>query len=360
MAQENQLKLDEPSLYQSLDPSGLRDRLRDLPQHCTGAWESSRGFDLPGLAGSATTVIDKVVIGGMGGSAIAGDLAADLAALQRSAPVLVIRDLDLTYAIDPRTLFIACSYSGNTEETLSLYGQARDARARILVVSGGGLLSQRAKEDGVPLLPIDLTCEPRSAVAYNLLLLLRVLQRGNLLNIADADVAQAAQAMDRQVAVVNELVPFAGNPAKQLAWEIRGKLIAVYGSGLFAGLARRWKSQFNENAKVWAFFETVPEVLHNSVEAYRSRLTQQVMVLVLQPSGGGYERNRRHFALSESLRRNGVPHRVVSGEGQSPLAQLMSALVLGDYVSYYLALLEGVDPSPNPSIDEAKELLADQ
>ena len=348
--------LDDPEVYTRLDPSGLRERLRDLPNHCLAAWKQMRAADLPGDWADC----DQVVIGGMGGSAIAGDLLADLAAVHGTVPVLVVRDLQLPFSLTKRTLFVACSYSGNTEETLALLDQAVKSEARVMAVSSGGTLSVKAEQHQVPLLTIDLSSEPRSAVSYNLMLLIGVLERLRLLQVGESNVHQAVQSLGQRISNLKEDVPATENPAKQLAVKLKDKLILVYGSGLFGGMARRWKSQFNENAKAWAYYETIPEMLHNSVEAFRSSsaMPEIGIALLLQPNNVPVGHQRHHAVVAELLRRNNIPHCVLRGEPGPPLSQLLDMLALGDYISYYLALLHGVDPSSNPSIDEAKELLA--
>ena len=348
--------LDNPDVYTRLDPSGLRMRIQDLPRHCLAAWQQVRAADLPdGWSDS-----DRVVIGGMGGSAIAGDLVSDLTAVQGSVPVQVVRDLQLPFLLTERTLFLACSYSGNTEETLALFDQAAKTHARIIAISGGGTLAAKAGEHQVPLLTIDVTLEPRSAVGYNLMLLLGVLERLGLLLVGEGEVDRAVQSLGQKISTLKEDVPAAENPAKQLAIELRNELILVYGSGLFGGVARRWKSQFNENAKAWSYYETIPEMLHNSVEAFRSSypMGDRAVALLLQPNHPVEGHQRHHAVAAELLGRNKIPYHSLQGEPGPPLSQLLNMLVLGDYVSYYLALLQGVNPSPNPSIDEAKELLA--
>jgi glucose/mannose-6-phosphate isomerase len=125
-------------------------------------------------------------------------------------------------------------------------------------------------------------------------------------------------------------------------------------------VARRWKTQLNENSKIWAFFETIPELLHNTVESFRTPSADgpSITALVLEPGDGTSEAVSRYRLVPEMLKRRGIPHRTLQGSGESPLSQLLGMLILGDYVSYYLALLQGIDPSPNPGIDEAKELLS--
>ena len=356
MAQNAGFDLDEPQHYSRLDPSGLRNRLRELPRHCELAWRETRGFPFP----EYRRPTDRVVIGGMGGSAIAGDLLADLSSLQATVPILVVRGHRLPFTLDERTLFIACSYSGNTEETLSLFRQATQAKARVMAISSGGTLADLAREHRVPLLPVGISGEPRSAVGYNLMLLLGAVERLGLVRVPEEEVIAAVASLLHRVSCLREDVPIQDNPAKQLARELRDKLILIYGSGLFTGAARRWKSQLNENAKAWAFAETIPELLHNSVEAFgnSSTLAAGTMALLLRPNGGELGAGRHHSVVSELLRRNDIPHRILQEEGGPPLGQLLGMVLLGDYVSYYLALLRGVNPSPTPAIVAGKALLA--
>jgi glucose/mannose-6-phosphate isomerase len=345
------LVLDNPDAYAMLDPSGLRCRLRDLPLQCRDAWAHCDVGEISGRP------YQQVVIGGMGGSAIAGDLVVDLAALRPSIPITLVRDFSLPLKLDAHSLFISCSFSGATQETLSLYRQARDQGASLLAVTGGGPLAEEARTDGAPVLRIGTRGEPRSAVGYSLMLLLKVLDQLGLLSTTDDEVAAAVAAAQEQVQRCHEEVPCGDNPAKQLAHELAGRLVVVYGGGLFSALARRWKTQLNENAKVWAFFEAIPELLHNSVEAL-PRPLDGGMVLVLQPGTDNPQLESRFRAVSELLKEANIPHRVLRETQGPPLAQLLSLLVLGDYVSYYLALLQGLDPAPTPAINRGKELLS--
>jgi glucose/mannose-6-phosphate isomerase len=369
---------DGPEAYAALDPSGLGARLRDLPRQCQAAWTHSQSFDWSDWsAWSAWTEasawtepsnrsasgwlgdIDQVVIGGMGGSAIAGDLVADLASLKPTVPVLVVRNFQLPFALNRRSLFIGCSYSGNTEESRSLFRQAISAGAQVLAVTGGGMLAKEARSHNIPVLTVDASGEPRSAIGYNLLLLLGLLSRLGLVSVGEAEVQAAIKALDRQLSLIGEAAPTPENPAKMLARELLDKLVVVYGGGIFSGAACRWKAQLNENAKVWAFYETIPESLHNSVEAYggTSRVGKDVMALVLDPVSASAELKARYRTLAEMLRWGNIDHRVLPGTDGPPLAQLLSMIMLGDYVSYYLALLQGIDPSPTPAIVRSKGLL---
>jgi glucose/mannose-6-phosphate isomerase len=349
--------LDNDRIYDRLDSTGMRHRIRRLPFQCEEAWSQANALALP----EHWQFNNKVVIGGMGGSAIAGDLVADLASLQKTVPVIVVRDFHLPFILDRNSLFIGCSYSGNTEETLSLFRQAMQQQARVLTIAGGGVLAEEARAQNIPLLTINAPGEPRSAVGYNLMLLLGALRRLSLVNTSDDDMQRAVAALRRQIAQLGEEVPTENNPAKQLAHELKDKLIVVYGGGIFSGVARRWKTQHNENAKVWAFFETAPELLHNAVEAYDSSpgVNPDKIILVLQPNSDSEELKSRYRVVTELLHRKAIPHRVLTEADSPPLAQLLTMLNLGDYVSYYLALLQGVNPAPTPILDLGKRLLGD-
>jgi glucose/mannose-6-phosphate isomerase len=296
----------------------------------------------------------------MGGSAIVGDLVADLASVQETVPVVVVRDFKLPFAPDERSLVILCSYSGNTEETLSMFHQAIRANTQVMVVTAGGLLAHEARVRRIPCLKVQAAGEPRSAVGYNLFLLLGLLHRLGLMVASTEDVQAAIQALGRQVSRMRHDVPTRENPAKTLALELKGRLILVYGGGIFSGVARRWKTQLNENAKVWAFSETIPEVLHNSVEAYAAPPAggAPTAVLLLQPSPAVGPLAGCYRTLCQLLRESGISRHLLTGMDGPPLTQLLGMLLFGDYVSYYLALLQGVDPSPNPTITQAKERLA--
>ena len=235
---EGSLILDDPLTWERVDSANLRDRLRQLPSHCEDAWLQSMSL----VVNRDDAPITSVVIVGMGGSAIAGDLLMDLAALQSSVSMLVVRDFALPMKLDAGSLVVVCSYSGETEETNALYDQAVQQGARILVITGGGRLFQKAKGRGDMILQIDIVSEPRSAVAYNLILLLGALRSLGVLNISDSEIKQSFQILRAGLVNLTEDIEIHDNPAKKLAVLSMDKLIVIYGGGIFTGMARRWKS----------------------------------------------------------------------------------------------------------------------
>ena len=348
--------LDDPSISPKLDPSKLRHRLRGFPSQCQEAWDKAHTFDLPGSYERVT----RVVIAGMGGSAIGGDLLADLASTETSVPIIVSRDYRLPSYVDEHTLVLACSYSGNTQETLSSFQHALSLGAKIVAITGGGELASAAKTHGVPTFTIDYVGEPRSALGYSALVPTVLLMKLGLIADKTAAYEEALHILDPLLLELAEDSQTHVNPAKDLATQLLGRLIVVYGAGIFSAVARRWKTQFNENSKVWAFFELLPEAHHNSVVGYPlpSEVKGRSYVVLLRPKFLHPQTYDRYQVTQDLLERESVPNRIVDGRGDSALAQILSTVMLGDYTSYYLALLQQVDPSPTTSIGFVKDRLA--
>lgn len=347
--------LDQSQTYSRLDPSRMRDRIAGLPDQCWQAWQEGLAFPLPAACAQARSV----VLMGMGGSAIGGDFMAGLAALEDGPPVTVLRDYRVPSWVGPSTLAIASSYSGNTEETLAMYRLAQEQGACLVAIASGGTLAQVAQRDGVPLFKVNYQGEPRSAVGYSFVVPLAFLSKLGLLAEKGKELQEAVRTVrDMAVPLATE-VPQAQNQAKGLATSLQGKLPIVYGAGFLSCAARRWKTQLNENSKMWAFWEELSELHHNTIEGYSlpPRAREQAFVVLLH-SGFLHPRiSLRYQITQELLAQAGIPYLQVKGVGGSPLAHLMSLALLGDYTSYYLAMLNQVDPAFMPAIDRLKERL---
>ena len=352
MAHDAASFLDNPDVYVSLDPTGFGERIGGLPQQCLRAWELGLKFDLPSGYGD----VRNVVVAGMGGSAIGGELLGDLVSVEESPLVTVCRDYCLPSYVGPDSLVIASSYSGNTEETLSAFHDALQRGARVVAVTTGGQLGQLARREGIPVFQIDYVGEPRAALGYSFLVPLSILQNLKLTTPRDKEVLEAAEVLTSLAHRVNPQIPTRDNPAKELAIALRGRLIVVYGGGMLCGVARRWKGQFNENAKAWAFVELLPEAGHNAIAGLQwPRPVGRKACGVLLSAWSLHPRIKlRYQVIEELLRKAGVDCRTVDGVGLGSLAQMLSVVLFGDYTSYYLALLNGEDPSPAPPLDYLK------
>ena len=352
---ENSGVLDDWATVERLDPHGLLRRIESLPEQCAVAWRQAAAFELPDGYPDAR----ELVVLGMGGSAMAGDILRSLAAISGRKRVSVVRGYDLPPFIDEETLVVACSHSGDTEETLSAFQQAL-ASGRSLAVTTGGRLQELAQERGVPIFIYEYDGEPRSALGHQLMALLAVGERAEVLEPQGSAVAEAVGLMQKQRGRLDFAAPAERNQAKQLAARLHGRLPVVVGAGALTEAAHRWKTQLNENSKCWALYEELPELDHNAIVGFG--LPQDVaarlhVVFLWHPS----LHSRvllRYEATEEALTEAGVSHERVEAHGSSQLAQVLTTIYLGDLVSYYLGLLNDVEPSPVTAIDRLKARLA--
>lgn len=350
------INLDDPQVFQRYDTEGMLARLHELPAQCQQAWQTATRFSLP----AGYSQVDEVVILGMGGSAIGGDLVRSLASSEARIPVLVHRGYDLPAFVDERTMVIASSYSGNTEETLLSFSQALGTLAKKLAITTGGKLKAIAEENNIPVFSFNYKAQPRAALPFSFLPILYFLAHLGLLNVRVKDVLGMADELEKLSQEINETALLASNPAKQLAQRLYGYLPVIYGAGITAEVAHRWKTQINENSKAWAFYEVFPELNHNAVVGYQfpAELAGKTKVLLLRSPSLQQRIKLRYKVTCQLLDRAKINHEFVDGRGDSPLSQMMSLILFGDYVSYYLAILYKIDPSPVKSIDFLKKQLA--
>lgn len=351
------MDLDEPGRYRDLDASGMLRCIRELPEQCEAAWRLAHGLDLP----SSYRSVRHVVILGMGGSAIGGAFVQGLLSDGSAVPITLVRDYVLpAFIAGEKYLVIGCSYSGNTEETLLALEEAAGRGVHLAALTTGGQLAVWATEKGVPLVCFDYPSQPRAALGYSFVLLLGILWRVGLAPDFSSDLAEAAQVMRDWQTEIDSDIPTSRNAAKALALQLRERLAVVYGAGLTAPVANRWKTQFNENAKHWAFFEVLPELHHNAVVGFRypSAVRERAFVIMLCSSFDFPRIQLRWKATEELLAREGVSHTALYARGTSRLAQVLSLVHFGDYVSYYLAMLNDVDPTPIEAIAFLKQKLS--
>ncbi len=351
------IDLDNWTLFHKTDPDDMLGRIAELPQQCRDAWENVQSLELP----AEYRQVNKIVVLGMGGSAIGGDLLRTLAEGECAVPIAINRDYTVPAFVNADSLVIACSYSGNTEETLTAFDEVSNRGAALLAITTGGQLDQRARGLGVPLLTFRYQSQPRAALGYSLVSLIGVVQKLGFIGDKSDDLEEAITVMEALQEKIGAAVPVTRNPAKQLAKQLYGHLPVIYGSGYLAEVAHRWKTQLNENTKAWSFFEPLPELNHNAVVGYRfpEELAERILVVMLIPSLD-HPRNKARFQVTqEILTRRGIAYETIQARGTSPLAQMLSTIHFGDYVSFYLAMLYEVDPSPVKVIDYLKERLAE-
>lgn len=350
------MNLDDPKIYKQYDLSDMLSRLHEMPAQCEKAWQMALDFKLP----AEYRQINKVVVLGMGGSAIGSDLASSLLLHETKLPFFVHRDSTLPSFVDSNTLVVASSYSGNTEETLTAFAQAKIAGAKRLAITTGGKLGDLARQENFPAFTYVYPTQPRVALPYGILPIICFLQQLGFIRDKSSDVAQMVRALRGLTQRIDHTVPTTSNAAKQLANNLHNHLPVIYGAGIFGPVARRWKAQFNENSKVWAFYEVFPELGHNAVVGcqFPPDMCDKAAVIVLRSSLLPARLQERYTATCRLVEEQGATCRFADGEGDSELAQMMSLVMLGDYTSYYLAMLYGTDPTPVTAIDRLKQQLS--
>ena len=336
--------LDDPGEMLKMDPDRMMDRILDLPRQCADAWAIAKAVQLP----VEYARVDGVVVLGMGGSAIGGDLARTLVIDELAVPLQLVRDYNLPAFVGPNTLVVASSYSGNTEETLSAFQQALDRGCKGLVITAGGSLEQIAKSRSLPLIHFAYNAQPRAALGYSFVLLLGALTVAGLIKDRSSELAEAVLVLEGMRDELGPASPESRNEAKKLARRLHERLPVVYGGGLLSEVARRWKGQINENSKAWSFFEVLPELNHNAVVGYEnpSSLASKVHVLFLDSDLNHPRIRLRQKITQDILSQRGVSFETVQSRGRSALAQMLSSIYFGDFASYYLAMLYRSDPTP--------------
>lgn len=307
------------------------------------------------IGNASFTDVYNVVYAGMGGSALAASLIHSWPKL--AEPFEVVRDYDLPEYVDKNTLVIVASYSGNTEETLSALTQAESKGAQIAVITGGGKLQQIAQEKGYLLTLLPKAEQPRYAVLYNFKALLQILSLAGLLK-ADpvAELSQASEFLKATTPAWRADVPTASNAAKQLAQELMGKSIVVYSGPKMYPAAYKWKISFNENAKHVAWVNQLPEFNHNEFIGWSKQPTDKPYAVVDLRSPLEHERVQKRFEVTARLLSGMRPEPlVIKPEGATLLEQLLWTIAFGDFVSIYLALLNGLNPAPVDLVEKFKK-----
>lgn len=304
--------------------------------------------------------VQKVVLTGMGGSAIGADMLRSLVEGEIGVPVVVVRGYRLPAFVGRGTLLIGVSYSGNTEETLSCFEEGLERGAMGYVVTGGGKLGELAERRGIPCARVPLGLPPRCSLGYLFVPLLLALADAKLISHRDRDLGEAADLLAGLRESYAPGFPAGKNPAKKLAIELLGKVAVIYGSaGGTEAVAQRWKTQLNENSKAYAAFNVVPEMNHNEIVGWDAQpeLSSKTAAVFLRDRDDHPAVSKRVELNQTILRGKGLSVHEVWSQGESRLARLFSLVYLGDYVSYYLALLYGIDPTPVEIIEKLKRNL---
>lgn len=335
---------------QQIDSSNMSGDILALRQHLLQALDLTEAAQLPRWSN-----LDAMIVAGMGGSSAGGMLASAILHGRTIKPVVFSRGYQIPSWVSTNTAVLCLSYSGNTEETLAAYQAAREAGARIIVASSGGTLVQIAREDQVPVILLPGGLQPRCAVGYMTVAALQAMSFAGIAPAVEQEVRQAAQNLE---ALNGEWSGGDSSLVKELASKLGDTTPIITGAGPSAAVAYRWKTQINENAESPAWCAVLPEADHNEIVGWtRSEQVGKFSVVILDDQDI-HPRERQRLSISgEIIQAAGIPVYWVESQGSSPAERIMSLVAMGDWVSYYMAIFAGVDPTPVTAINRLKEAL---
>jgi len=325
-----------PEDFFSYDKSDMRSVIKGFSFHIKEAYR--HGQDLK------VQKANKVVVLGMGGSAIGGDI---LKNYLSELNIIVNRQYKLTTEVDKETLVIASSYSGNTEETISAYKEAVRKNAQIICMTTGGKLAELAKTNRHEIIRLPKGLQPRVAIAYSFFPMLRILENAGMIDSKKTEVDRLAKTLDK--AMYEDM-------GLKMSDKLNGKIPLIYAAENFIPAAYRWKTQLNENAKTMAFYNEFSELNHNELSATRNNVADFYCIIIR--SGDEFSRMVKRMELTkEHYRKNGINVTEMLIKGETPLVRLFTAIYIGDWTSYYLALRYRTDPTPVEEVELFKKEL---
>lgn len=355
------IDLDDASAFGTIDSEGVLGAVEALATQCREAWNIGSAVEsLPVNDG-----IESIIVLGMGGSGVSGDVVQAVAEPRLLQPFRVIKGYGpLPDWVGRNTLAFAVSYSGSTEETVAALEDAHNKGARIVTISSGGPLAQKAVEYGLAHVAIPSGLQPRASLGYLAIPLLAVLEKMGLVSGIEVDVEETVEVLGDLAVRCDRSVPSATNPAKKLAGKLQDKVGVVYGgSAVSQTAAMRFKCDLNEYGKVPAFWNSFPELNHNEIVGWTglTDVTGERFVLVLLRDSDESARVALRFEITQDLiGENLAEVTEVHSEGVSALARLFSLVFVTQLASIYVGLAQEVDPGPVAVIQELKARLADR
>jgi glucose/mannose-6-phosphate isomerase len=345
------MTLDDPAVLERADPHRARETLAAFPAQCRAA-----------LALRATPPMSiprpkLVVLVGMGGSAAGAELIGGCAAERLDVPIVVHRGYGLPPTAGKHALVVASSYSGDTAEVLSAAEAALERAVPMVALTAGGRLEALAGARGVPRVKLPHGLMPRMALGYLFFPALRILADAGLAIATDAEISEALDVVTALAAELGPARPAAQNEAKRLALTIGARLPAFYGGPSTGGIAYRWKTEVEENAKRFAIAGAIPEMNHNEIEAWRAPVAATMHAVFLRDRDELPEISRRFSVMRDLIAAAAGDVSECSTRGEGRAARLLGLAYLGAWTSYYLAVAAGTDPWPIPVLDELKRRL---
>jgi len=333
-----------------LDKNGMIDITRNMPEHCRDSVLRASRVSIP----DTYEDVEKIVCIGMGACYVAGKLLEGLLLDEITIPIFVLNDYNLPKHVDNKTLAFLLSYSGNTEETVSSFMDAIKRRCKIVAVSSGGEVEKICNKYEIPLIKIPEKLTSRGSIVYLLFSMLEVLRK---LRITEKikDMQETIEVLVNLREELDPALPLEKNKAKMIAKSIHGTIPIVYGSGFLGPVALKWKNDFDEMSKNYAFYNVFPEMNHNDIVPFEFR-NENLSVIFLRYAEEQPEIKKRidvtKKLISDKVR---CVHEVYA-VGKSKLAKMISTIFIGAHVTIFLGILNGVDPMPVKMVDQLTKL----
>jgi len=350
--------LDSREALAKLDQSNMLGSIEALHKQVEHAWEATQQITF-----TPTASIKQVVICGMGGSSLGADVIKHLYKDQLTVPLDIIRDYTLPKYVSTETLVILSSYSGSTEEVIACAQAAIAQQAQVMVIASGGTLIELAKERGWPSYQIDPlhnpSGQPRMAIGYAVFGMIALLSKASLIQLTQEEVDQVATTIKITVEQSDVSIQQDKNPAKILAYSIFDKRPIYVVADFLEGVGHVVANQTNENAKAFADYKVVPELNHHLMEGLRfPKSNTTTHVFVFFNSALYHPRNQKRMRLTRQIvEENQIETLPVDLEANTPLSQAFELIALVSFASFYLSMIEGIDPSPIPFVDKFKHEL---
>lgn len=342
-----------------LDKSDMLKLLSEFPQQLLDA--AKIGSDIK-FAGNVKKGFDKIVFSGLGGSAIGADLIRSYTVKECKVPIIVNRDYTLPAFVDNKTLLVISSYSGNTEETLSAYDEGRKRGAIIVAITTNGKLKELAEKDGVPYILIPKGLPPRCALGYSSIPVLILFSKLGIISDKTKDIEEASKTLaEMKDKMLSPYIEDSNNESKRIASELVDKYAILYGANQYTDIVvTRWRGQLAENSKAISSTHVFPEMNHNEIVGWENpkKLMKDLVVVILRGKDDHPRVAKRMDISIDIIKKENVKIIEVFSKGESLLSRIFSLIYIGDFVSFYLAILNDVDPTPVENVMYLKDKLA--
>lgn len=351
--------LDNPKEIKKYDKSDMLGLIESFPKHCREAKAIGAGFRPPGKFKAG---YENVIATGMGGSAIGADLIRSYVADEIKMPLSVNRNYTLPNFVGGRSLVIASSYSGNTEETISAYNAARRRGAKIIVITSGGRLRAMAENDNNPVIIIPGGLPPRCALGYSSVSFLVLLSKLGLIGPKSSQIDETIELLGRlRDNKLGIAIPERRNTAKKIACRLYGKFPVIYGGYDHTdAVVTRWRGELSENSKTLSSGNLFPEMNHNEIMGWQNpkKLLKGLTAVILRDAGDHARNSRRMDVTGKVLARENIDVLEIRSLGKALLARIFSLVYIGDFASFYLSILNREDPTPIERINYLKKELS--